>query len=71
VSAEGTTGALQGIRTRALYDESTIRIYQAYLDAIADSARANGAWVVPPFKMEWVRSIKPLFLWKLWCVPYY
>ena len=37
---------------RAVYDESTIRIYQAYPDGIATSALACGKFVSPPFKME-------------------
>lgn len=44
---------------RALYDETTIRVYQAYSDAIADSALAHGTFVSPPFKMARMTWIKP------------
>ena len=51
---------------RAVYDEQTIRVYQAYSDAIADSALANGTFVSPPFKMERMTWIKPSFLWMMY-----
>lgn len=66
---EETTTANQTIPThqiRALYDESTIRIYQAYSDAIADSALAHGTFVSPLFKMERMTWIKPSFLWMMY-----
>jgi len=37
---------------RALYDESTIRVYQAYSDVMADAALAKGSCVPPPFKLQ-------------------
>src|SRR6185369_11188838 len=37
---------------RAVHDDKTIRVYQAYSDQIADSALANGRFVSPPFSMS-------------------
>lgn len=51
---------------RALYDARTIRVYQAYSDAIADAALARGTFVSPPFKMERMTWIKPSFLWMMY-----
>jgi len=51
---------------RAVYDESTIRVYQAYSDAIADTAMKCGRFVCPPFKMERMTWIKPSFLWMMY-----
>lgn len=51
---------------RAVYDEKTIRVYQAYSDLIADSALAAGRFVSPPFKMERMTWIKPSFLWMMY-----
>nr|BFE97783.1 hypothetical protein GCM10020185_83190 [Pseudomonas brassicacearum subsp. brassicacearum] len=56
--------ALQQIR--AVYDDKTIRVYQAYSDAIADSALTRGTFVSPPFKMERMTWIKPSFLWMMY-----
>lgn len=51
---------------RAVYDDKIIRVYQAYSDAIADSALAHGTFVSPPFKMERMTWIKPSFLWMMY-----
>jgi hypothetical protein len=51
---------------RAVYDEQSIRIYQAYSDDIADAALANGTFVSPPFKMSRMTWIKPSFLWMMY-----
>ncbi|KVT17047.1 hypothetical protein WT24_03455 [Burkholderia sp. MSMB1078WGS] len=51
---------------RAMYDDHTIRVYQAYSDAIADSALTNGTFVSPPFKMERMTWIKPSFMWMMY-----
>ena len=51
---------------RAVYTDTTIRVYQAYSDAIADSALAAGRFVSPPFKMERMTWIKPSFLWMMY-----
>ena len=51
---------------RAVYDDKTIRVYQAYSDAIADTALAHGTFKSPPFKMERMTWIKPSFLWMMY-----
>lgn len=51
---------------RAVYDDRTIRVYQAYSDIIADAALARGTFVSPPFKMERMTWIKPSFLWMMY-----
>jgi len=51
---------------RAVYDDNTIRVYQAYNNTIADSALANGTFVSPPFKMERMTWIKPSILWMMY-----
>lgn len=51
---------------RAVYDDKTIRVYQAYSDAIADSALEHGTFVSPPFKMGRMTWIKPSFLWMMY-----
>jgi len=51
---------------RAVYDATTIRVYQAYSDAIADAALSQGTFVSPPFKMERMTWIKPSFLWMMY-----
>ncbi len=49
----------------ALYDEKTIRVYQAYNDAIANEAVKNGAFG-KNFKLERMTWIKPSFLWMMY-----
>ncbi|WP_063683129.1 DUF4291 domain-containing protein [Bradyrhizobium stylosanthis] len=51
---------------RAVYDEQTIRVYQAYGDEIADAALARGTFVSPPFKLNRMTWIKPSFLWMMY-----
>ena len=51
---------------RAVYDDDTIRVYQAYGSAIADSLHANGRFVDPPFKLTRMTWIKPSFLWMMY-----
>ncbi|MCL1792144.1 MAG: DUF4291 domain-containing protein [Peptococcaceae bacterium] len=51
---------------RAVFDKTTIRVYQAYSDAIADSALKNATFVSPPFKMDRMTWIKPSFLWMMY-----
>lgn len=60
------TSTVPQYEIRALFDESTIRVYQAYSDAIADTALAAGRFVSPPFKMERMTWIKPSFLWMMY-----
>jgi hypothetical protein len=47
---------------RALYDDTTIAVYQAYPPEIADPALAAGTFV-PPFSLTRMTWIKPSFLW--------
>lgn len=66
-TANGTeTGTIPYQQIRATYDASTIRVYQAFSDVIADSALARGTFVSPPFKMERMTWIKPSFLWMMY-----
>jgi hypothetical protein len=51
---------------RAVYDEHTIRVYQAYSDEIADAALVRGTFICPPFKMDRMTWIKPSFLWMMY-----
>lgn len=51
---------------RAVYDDSSIRVYQAYSAAIANSALELGRFASPPFKMERMTWIKPSFLWMMY-----
>lgn len=51
---------------RAVYDATTIRVFQAYSNAVADSALAHGTFVSPPFKMNRTTWIKPSFLWMMY-----
>lgn len=51
---------------RARFDADSIRVYQAYSHAIADSALAMGQFVSPPFSMNRMTWIKPSFLWMMY-----
>lgn len=51
---------------RAVYNDTTIRVYQAYSDMIADSALQHQTFVSPPFKRERMTWIKPSFLWMMY-----
>jgi hypothetical protein len=61
-----TSQAIPLRQIRAVYDDKAVRVYQAYSDAIADSALAHGTFVSPPFKMERMTWIKPSFLWMMY-----
>lgn len=50
---------------RALYTDSTIRVYQAYSDAIADDAVRKGTFG-HGFKLDRMTWIKPSFLWMMY-----
>ncbi|MDR1700090.1 MAG: DUF4291 domain-containing protein [Lachnoclostridium sp.] len=52
-------------RIFALYDENTIRVYQAYSDAIANEAIKLGTFG-NYFKMNRMTWIKPSFLWMMY-----
>lgn len=50
---------------RAVFDDQTITVYQAYSKAIAIPAVDNQKFV-PPFKIERMTWIKPSFLWMMY-----
>lgn len=50
---------------RAVFDDQTITVYQAYSKVIAIPAVANQKFV-PPFKIERMTWIKPSFLWMMY-----
>ena len=50
---------------RAVYDEQTIIVYQAYRKEIAEAAVKNQKFV-SPFKIERMTWIKPSFLWMMY-----
>jgi hypothetical protein len=50
-------------QVRAVYNDRTIRVYQAYSDQIADSALRSGTFLSPPFNAQRMTWIKPSFLW--------
>lgn len=64
-----TLEAMTDKQIRAVYDERTITVYQAYFPAIADAALAAGTFV-PPFKRERMTWIKPSFLWMMYRCGY-
>ncbi|MGV3550510.1 DUF4291 domain-containing protein [Rhizobium sp.] len=51
---------------RAAYTDSSIRVYHAYSDDIADAALKAGTFVSPPFSMTRMTWIKPSFLWMMY-----
>jgi Domain of unknown function (DUF4291) len=51
---------------RAVYTPTHIRVYQAYSDAIAESAISRQTFVSPPFSMTRMTWIKPSFLWMMY-----
>jgi hypothetical protein len=51
-------------QVRALFDDGTITVYQAYRPEIADAALAAGTFVAP-FKRDRMTWIKPSFLWMM------
>jgi hypothetical protein len=52
-------------QVRAVFDETTLIVYQAYSPQIADAALAAGRFV-PPFKLDRMTWIKPSFLWMMY-----
>jgi hypothetical protein len=50
---------------RAVYDERTVTVYQAYRPEIAEPAARAGRFV-PPFKRDRMTWIKPSFLWMMY-----
>src|SRR5215813_576765 len=51
---------------RAFFGPDTIRVYQAYSNAIADSALKAQTFVSPPFSMSRMTWVKPSFLWMMY-----
>jgi hypothetical protein len=51
-------------QVRALFDDETITVYQAYTPQIAEAALAAGTFV-SPFKRDRMTWIKPSFLWMM------
>lgn len=51
---------------RALYDEQTITVYQAYNSEIAQAAVKNQTFISPPYKLHRMTWIKPSFLWMMY-----
>lgn len=51
---------------RAVFDNETITVYQAFNKSIAQSAVMNQTFVSPPFKKERMTWIKPSFLWMMY-----
>jgi len=56
---------MQEREIRAIYDDSIIRVYQAYSPAIAKPALEAGRFV-PPFKLSRMTWIKPSFCWMMY-----
>ena len=52
-------------QVRALYDDDTITVYQAYSSSIAEPALRAGRFV-PPFSRTRMTWIKPSFLWMMY-----
>lgn len=61
----GAAGTVPYRQIRAVYDDATIRVYQAYSDTIARPALLAGRFVAP-FKRERMTWIKPSFLWMMY-----
>jgi hypothetical protein len=51
---------------RASYTDTTIRVYQAFSDVIADATLNHGTFISPPFSMNRMTWIKPSFLWMMY-----
>ena len=51
-------------RIRAVYDEDSITVYQAYSDEIAEAALEHQRFVAP-FSFDRMTWIKPSFLWMM------
>jgi hypothetical protein len=52
-------------RIRAVYDDRTVTVYQAYSPVIAVPSVSAGRFV-PPFKRDRMTWIKPSFLWMMY-----
>ena len=52
-------------QVRAEFDDTTVTVYQAYSERIAEAALEAGTFV-PPFKLTRMTWIKPSFLWMMY-----
>jgi hypothetical protein len=53
-------------KIKAFYSNDFIRVYQAFNDAIADSAIKEQRFITPPFNFNRSTWIKPSFLWMMY-----
>lgn len=53
-------------QVRAVFDDTTITVYQAYSPHIAEPAAAAGSFAGTPFKLERMTWVKPSFLWMMY-----
>lgn len=53
-------------QVRAVFDDDTITVYQAYSAAIAVPAATNNSFDGTPFKLDRMTGIKPSFLWMMY-----
>jgi hypothetical protein len=53
-------------QVRAVFDDQTITVYQAYAPAIAVPAARQGSFAGTPFKVDRMTWIKPSFLWMMY-----
>lgn len=51
---------------RAVFDDETVTVYQAYNSVITESAVRHQTFVSPPFKVDRMTWIKPSFLWMMY-----
>ncbi len=61
----GGGGGPPARQVRALFDDESLTVYQAYSAHIADPAVAAGRFV-PPFKIDRMTWVKPSFLWMMY-----
>jgi hypothetical protein len=60
-----SVGDVPSRQVRALFDDRTVTVYQAYSAAIAEPALAKGTFA-PPFSLGRMTWIKPSFLWMMY-----
>lgn len=59
-------GAVPYRQVRALYDEGSITVYQAFAAEIAVPAARTGSFAQAPFGLDRMTWIKPSFLWMMY-----
>lgn len=64
-AAATTASGIAYRQIRAVYDDATIRVYQAFNDPIAEAALAAGRFVAP-FSRSRMTWIKPSFRWMMY-----